>query len=71
MPAKLNPPTNGTRSENQPADPEISPADKAYEWLYAIVTEEAKQDPDWRAKARTGYGPIDVKPSAGSPPPSA
>lgn len=27
-------------------------------WLDDIVTDEAKKDPDWRAKARTGRGAI-------------
>ena len=30
------------------------PADACHDYLDELVTAEAKQDPDWRAKARTG-----------------
>ena len=43
---------------DRPSAPQPDLPDEAYDWLYAIVTEEAKQDPDWRTKARTGRGNI-------------
>jgi len=33
-------------------------SDQIPEWLDAIVTEEAKRDPDWRRKAKSGFALI-------------
>ncbi len=51
-------------ADQRPPDPELNLPDEAYEWLYAIVTDEAKQAPDWRAKARTGRGSFMASPEA-------
>jgi hypothetical protein len=41
------------------ANPVLLAQDKD-DWLDEVVTDQAKQDPDWRVKARSGRGSIEV-----------
>ena len=44
------------------------PEDHGEDWLAKHVTDEAKEDPDWRRKALTGRGPIRPSEESASPP---
>lgn len=36
------------------------PEDKMDNWLDVVVSEEAKTDPDWREKSKSGSAAIDI-----------
>jgi hypothetical protein len=51
---------------------QLAPIDKIPQcwWLDEVVTEEAKQDPDWRRKAKSGRGCIIAEPDSSQHAPS-